>query len=313
MESIDLLVLSPHFDDAALSCGGEIARRTASGQRIVVVNIFSEPPLDGYLSDFALEHLERWRRSAGAPREIAAHVVDVRRAEDDAALKRLGAKSIRLGLPDAIFRRAGGPDHPYRTLESLFGPIDPREAGLVAVVAGRLAEVPEVGRRTRILAPLGVGGHVDHRLARAAAEAWRDITGVDIIYYADLPYAADPPVGRPADPKKDTRDDPRLDPRHDREPDPPHDPRFDPLLDPRLDPRLTPQLVPLEVLDVEAKIEAIREYSSQISTFWPSEDAMAEDVRRWARARAIDPRLPAGTLGEWRYSTRDDRSEAFAP
>lgn len=309
MGSIDLLVLSPHYDDAALSCGGEIARCTASGQRVVVVNIFSEPPSDGDLSDFAVEHLERWRRSAGAPRDLAEHVVDVRRAEDQAALERLGAESIRLGLPDAIFRRAGGTDHPYRTLESLFGPIDPREASLAAVVAGRLAEVPEVGRRTRILAPLGVGGHVDHRLARAAAEEWRDIAGVDIAYYADLPYAADPPVGRPADPPQSTR----YDPRHDRETDPSHDPGFDPRSDPRLDPRLTPYLVPLEVQDVEAKIEAVREYSSQISTFWENEGAMAADVRRWARARAIDPRLPAGTLGEWRYAARGNGSEAFEP
>ncbi|RMD73788.1 MAG: PIG-L family deacetylase, partial [Chloroflexi bacterium] len=33
------IVLSPHLDDAALSCGGFIARATALGEPVLVVNI----------------------------------------------------------------------------------------------------------------------------------------------------------------------------------------------------------------------------------------------------------------------------------
>ncbi len=38
------IVLSPHLDDAALSCGGFIARMTAAGERVLVVNVCSGIP-----------------------------------------------------------------------------------------------------------------------------------------------------------------------------------------------------------------------------------------------------------------------------
>ncbi len=55
----------------------------------------------------------------------------------------------------------------YADMESLFG--DPRSADgkLLSRLGSRLRELP---RHRRIFAPLGVGGHVDHRLACRAAE-----------------------------------------------------------------------------------------------------------------------------------------------
>ncbi|KAB2956573.1 MAG: PIG-L family deacetylase, partial [Thermoanaerobaculia bacterium] len=45
----DLLVLSPHLDDAVLSCGGRIADEVARGRDVLVVTVFTadepaEPP-----------------------------------------------------------------------------------------------------------------------------------------------------------------------------------------------------------------------------------------------------------------------------
>ena len=46
--------LSPHLDDAVLSCGGLIHRQVVAGQRPLVVTIFAgTPPVDVELSDFA--------------------------------------------------------------------------------------------------------------------------------------------------------------------------------------------------------------------------------------------------------------------
>ena len=36
--------LSPHFDDAALSLGGTLARQVAAGERVLVVTVCSAPP-----------------------------------------------------------------------------------------------------------------------------------------------------------------------------------------------------------------------------------------------------------------------------
>ena len=41
---IDHLYLSPHFDDAALSCGGQIATWTAAGQSVLVDRTTGEDP-----------------------------------------------------------------------------------------------------------------------------------------------------------------------------------------------------------------------------------------------------------------------------
>src|SRR5689334_12434287 len=75
--------LSPHLDDAALSCGGMIHQQTQAGERVVVVTLCAGGPPAGALSDFAQSLHTRWQTPVEA--------VAVRRAEDLAALKVLGA------------------------------------------------------------------------------------------------------------------------------------------------------------------------------------------------------------------------------
>jgi LmbE family N-acetylglucosaminyl deacetylase len=144
----DLVVLSPHLDDAVLSVGALIARRVHSGQRVEVWTAFTaQPELAGLP--------RRWRPFGDYP---------VRLAEDDRALDRLGAGRRRLGLPERIWRRPRP-----RTLAGAFR--GPAELGgfdclpeLTELVTGLLAD-PGV----EVLAPLGVGRHADHLELAAAA------------------------------------------------------------------------------------------------------------------------------------------------
>ncbi len=74
--------------------------------------------------------------------------------------------------------------HPlYASEEAIFGPFDPVEQPLVDAVSHeiRLALPAEAA----LVCPLAIGGHVDHRLVRAAAEKLRR----PLWYYADYPYA----------------------------------------------------------------------------------------------------------------------------
>ena len=89
------IYLSPHFDDAALSVGGTIVRQTAAGERVLVVTVCSASPREP-LNAFAAHLHERW---GGASDPIA-----VRRAEDAAAVERLGADLLWLDELDAIYR-----------------------------------------------------------------------------------------------------------------------------------------------------------------------------------------------------------------
>lgn len=172
------LILSPHLDDAALSCGGAIHRWTASGESVLVVTVMTADPPAGDLSAFAEQQHAQW---ALPPREAYA----IRRAEDRAALGVLGADLAHLAFLDCIYRQgAEGPY--YNSDDDIFGAVDPADAELVRVLSEQFAALAPVERgRVAVYAPLGLGNHVDHQLVRRAAEAWLDTR---LIYYEDYPY-----------------------------------------------------------------------------------------------------------------------------
>jgi LmbE family N-acetylglucosaminyl deacetylase len=117
--------------------------------------------------------------------------VSARRAEDREALAVLSADGLYWDWPDCIYRR-----HPttgqnlYVAETDLFGAVHPAEEGLVEEVTRRLAGLP-LAPGGRVYTPLTVGGHVDHRLVRRAAEAWGAPEG-ELVYYEDYPYAEQP-------------------------------------------------------------------------------------------------------------------------
>jgi len=266
---IDDLYLSPHFDDAVLSCGGTIHRRARAGRRQVVLTVCAGLP-EGALTVFAEHHHRRWGASAGDGLTSALDMIARRRAEDDAALAVLGAEAVRLDVADAIYRRTNDGRAPYDDLDRLFGLIDEGERGLVDAVASKLAEVASglgVGRRTRVWLPLAIGGHVDHRLTRAAGEAWlgRGLSGLlgRATFYEDLPYAAMASAGEIR----------------------------------RMAPGMRRRRERIDEVDLAAKIAAVGCYASQISTFWASDAAMAAEVRAWAVAAARGRMGSAGMVG----------------
>jgi LmbE family N-acetylglucosaminyl deacetylase len=179
---VRLLYLSPHLDDVALSCGGQIAAATRDGASAEIVTIFAgdEPGAgEAPASPLVTKIYELWKLAPG-------EVMSTRRAEDFAAGRALGAGIAHWELQEAIHRRdpARG-DALYPSLDRLFGPIAPAEEALVVALAGRLAALPAAAEAGRIVAPLGVGGHVDHRIVRAAAER---AFGDDLRYYEEFPY-----------------------------------------------------------------------------------------------------------------------------
>jgi LmbE family N-acetylglucosaminyl deacetylase len=173
------LYLSPHLDDAALSCGGQIHQQTAAGRPVLILTITAGDPPAVPPSEFAQQLHHRW--------QLAGEVVAGRRAEDIAACRRLGADYLHWDIPDCIYRvdpTTGAALYP--SVEAIFGPVHPAEAPLVSALARRMAALPPCGR---VIAPLAVGRHVDHQLVRAAAEQWQ---GGSLYYYEDYPYVQRP-------------------------------------------------------------------------------------------------------------------------
>ena len=172
--------ISPHLDDAVLSCGGRIWQQVQTGEHVLVVTIFAGTPAPSVsLSPFAQELHTRWGHLADAAIK--------RRDEDLAALAVLEADAVHWPYTDCIYRRTPDGRFPYASGEALFSEIHPAEKALVAELAARLKEL-SLSQDGTVYAPLGVGHHVDHQIVRQAAEA----SGQPLIYYEEFPYAEEP-------------------------------------------------------------------------------------------------------------------------
>jgi LmbE family N-acetylglucosaminyl deacetylase len=184
------IFLSPHFDDIPLSCGGMAARLSKAGARCIGLTVFTAPAPEGVLlSAFAQELHDRWERDSPDKRPVN----EVRRDEESAAMRLLGLETTWLDLPDAVYRSSPSGEHYYANRDSLLGSkVAPDERRmLVPFISSEIARVTqEAGAkgRVRVFAPLGVGGHVDHKLVYMAARRLGPRYGV--LYYEDYPYAA---------------------------------------------------------------------------------------------------------------------------
>jgi LmbE family N-acetylglucosaminyl deacetylase len=240
------IYLSPHLDDAVLSCGGSIYQQARRGESVAVITVFAASPPPGEpLSPFARSLHDRWRDSA--PGAEFADPPAKRRAEDRRALAALDEHIdvIHHTLPDCIYRRDPATGAAlYTTEAALFSPVHPADPALAA-----LSRLPEFPPGAVLYAPVGAGGHVDHRLLREAALAC-DASSAGIRFYEDYPYAAEPGAVEAALGGAGWE----------------------------------PVVVPLDADALAARIAAIAEYRSQISTFWPDRDAMAAAIRAHARA-----------------------------
>lgn len=172
--------VEPHFDDVALSCGGLALAARDRGEPVLVVTLFAGNPGAGAaVTDFAAGQHARW---GGADDPIAE-----RAAEQQAALDLLGADWRAMPWLDAIYR-----GDRYLSDDDLFGRIKDEDA-LVAEVQAALRAIADEQPDARWYAPLCLGNHVDHQIARAAAAELRPLL------YEDFPYAIKaPPTGKPA-------------------------------------------------------------------------------------------------------------------
>lgn len=172
----DTIYLSPHLDDAVLSCGGRIFAQTQAGQSVLIVTITAGDPVTTNQSEFSASLHDRW--------QLVTNVVDGRRQEDIAACRVLGADYAHWDVADCIYRL-----HPdsgellYTSRDAIFGDVADVEMALVTDLAERMTKLPAHGQ---MIAPLTIGHHVDHQLTRLAAER---AFSMALAYYEDYPYA----------------------------------------------------------------------------------------------------------------------------
>lgn len=169
------IYLSPHLDDAVLSCGGIIFTQRKAGISVEIWNWMSGiPPADMPLSDLARSVHAGWAL------DTVKEVYAVRLAEDRQAAARADAQTRNFDFLDCIYRQAK--DGSFLYPDELFVQPHVDDTPLVAEIAALINETLRPG--DRLVAPLGIGKHPDHIIVRRAAEQ----TGHPLRYYADIPY-----------------------------------------------------------------------------------------------------------------------------
>lgn len=174
------LYISPHLDDAVLSCGQLINSQTNSGKEVEILTLMAGPPTSSKLSSLAKELHQAW--SFGNP----SIVVTSRRKEDLAAAAILRAKAVHLDIPDAIYRTDTKNRTIYNSFDEIFGYQTKDEDLNTSEI---LAKIESAGINMKgyemVLFPLGAGGHVDHILARKLGELLSKSLG-NIYFYEDI-------------------------------------------------------------------------------------------------------------------------------
>ena len=233
-----LVVLAPHLDDAVLSCGALIADVSRCGVDVVVLTVFNGQPIPP-ISDAA----KRLHARCGLSDERA---IEEREREDDLALAVVGARTKRLGFPEALYRKRGDGSPTYRAEAEIFEAGEESEKDTLAAVEKAIGDEIAAIRPDMVLAPLGVGAHIDHLLVSSAARRF----SCDVLNYEEVPYVLSP--------HRQTGRDPVA----------PGEPRLHPC---------TP-------LGWSAKISAIECYKSQLPVLWPGPGTWQQDLNSYARS-----------------------------
>ena len=260
------IYLSPHLDDAVLSCGGMIHRLSEGGHPVMVLSVFtSGPSSEEEISPHAEHLLQLWR--------LTSKGYSQRKAEDRNALKMIGAEHLWLDYRDSIFRRNAGTEAEwnYSSEEEVFGSLLDEERSLAEAIATRICgeldlDSPAEAENVVFYSPLGIGGHVDHQLVAMAGNLLA-ASGYRVVFYEDYPYC---------DPDYRTQLAPEL--LEGRE--------YDPA---SMIPGVVLDVVQLDPSNVEAKIRGVRAYLSQVPVLFDSDEDMVEKVGRVGEERLWSP------------------------
>lgn len=159
------VIVSPHLDDAVFSCGAAIARWRREGP-VLVINVFT---------DFS-----------NPPPRTVAPLGEIRIQEESRAISRLGYESLSFNFTESVCR-----NWDYGSPGRLFGGnVLESDNALSADLRTRLGTLLSTFTFDQLCLPLAVGWHVDHLLCHNASEPFHGHPNT--LFYEDRPYSLIP-------------------------------------------------------------------------------------------------------------------------
>ncbi|MHB8134072.1 MAG: PIG-L family deacetylase [Anaerolineaceae bacterium] len=170
------IFISPHLDDAVLSCGGIIHFLVNKGHQVDIWTIFSGDPEDENYSDFAKNLHKRWKLENQNPSFA-------RRREDKNACHILGAKFKHFPYQDCIYRKYENGMSIIQNEEDLFQKISGNQIVIIDKISNSLKK--RIPHNSMIVSPFGIGNHIDHQIVKSSIIK---LQHPYLWFYADFPY-----------------------------------------------------------------------------------------------------------------------------
>jgi len=160
------------MDDAAFSIGAALLAGTL-GRHPSIINVFS-------VSNYTAESLDTGDTDA---------VTTMRKNEERRACGLMGADVQFLDFPEIQIR---GPLTVHELNKRKY---KPKRDPIYRKVAGILRNLVQAEKQAIAVFPLGLGGHVEHRLLNAIGREFLSVDRAHVAFYEDLPYASIMTVG----------------------------------------------------------------------------------------------------------------------
>lgn len=165
----NIIVLSPHLDDAVLSLSDHISNWKKQGKLVKIITIFTcfGDSLDlprytrDYINKSGFKNIKLFQKK--------------RIEEDIQAMKMLDVEWEHWGFVDAGFRKL------YNTRSALLGgKIHYKDDIIIHEISKKMLSIDA----DKVYLPFGIGGHVDHLLVKKSGK----VLFKNIEYYLELPY-----------------------------------------------------------------------------------------------------------------------------
>ncbi|MCU0323185.1 MAG: PIG-L family deacetylase [Chitinophagaceae bacterium] len=154
-----IILLSPHIDDIAFSMSGFLYQLTTKGYNIFLINIFNN-------SIYCL------------PEFKTACINKQREMEDQKFVKQFNLNKINLNLNDSSILK-----HTVLS-ETICVPNDFRRKKVYKL----FVKIFNIIKPSKIFCPIGIGGHIDHRMVKEVCLEVNYNMVQKIFFYEDLPY-----------------------------------------------------------------------------------------------------------------------------
>jgi LmbE family N-acetylglucosaminyl deacetylase len=172
------IIISPHLDDAVLSCGELIKKIVSKGEAVFVVTVFTGFPQSNDLSDAAKQYHSNCF--------LGDDSMIVRLKEDVKAMEYLGCTYQHLDYYECLYRRGRNGLHIYPDLQNIYYLDFTNEKDIFERLCNDMKKI--CYDTTVVYAPFGLGNHADHLLIRKVFDDIRVELSCIVYYYEEIPY-----------------------------------------------------------------------------------------------------------------------------